>query len=484
MILLEGDALHKLKELDKDSIDTIITDPPYGYAFMNKDWDKAVISSETWKECLRVLKPGAFAAIMSSPRQDVLSRMIVNLQNAGFRTDFTSIYWTYSQGFPKAANISKLVDKREGGQRNKIPSTGNLHVNDTSHGWSMMEKKEEYLMCDHNPVTDKAKELDGSYAGFQPKPAIEVILMVMKPLSEKTFVDQALKNGKGITWLDSVRIPFQDSSDYENALKAHREHPSLSYKQDGRKTILGNGGQSSNSKGRFPANLLVSDSVLKDHSKYFSLDKWFETTFPFIITPKPSPAEKNKGLDKWIEPKKEQQEFRYTKMVRKNKPDFKEISEYLKTWIYKKYDHHSILANDLDVNESLIRHWTGKSGNQDLLPTLEYWLKLKEILGFDDKYDKIMTEYVEEDRAKWGGMSNGTKYYYHNHINNHPTVKPLKLMSYLVAFLTKEGETVLDPFCGSGTTLIAAKILHRKYVGIELNPEYIEIAKARLNAYG
>ena len=113
MLLLTGDALTQLKtQIDDNSIDTLITDPPYGYSFMNKDWDKAVIGVETWSECLRVLKPGAFAAIMSSPRQDVLSRMIVNLQDAGFRTDFTSIYWTYASGFPKAANISKLVDKR------------------------------------------------------------------------------------------------------------------------------------------------------------------------------------------------------------------------------------------------------------------------------------------------------------------------------------------------------------------------------------
>jgi hypothetical protein len=107
-----GDCLEVLKTFPDESIDTIVTDPPYGYSFMNKDWDKAVIGVETWKECLRVLKPGAFAAIMSSPRQDVLARMIVNLQDAGFRTDFTSLYHTFASGFPKAANVSKLVDKR------------------------------------------------------------------------------------------------------------------------------------------------------------------------------------------------------------------------------------------------------------------------------------------------------------------------------------------------------------------------------------
>jgi len=87
-----GDALYKLKEFEDNSIDEILTDPPYGYSFMNKDWDKAVVSVDIWKECLRVLKPGAFAFVMCAPRQDVHSRMIINLQDAGFKVDFTSIF--------------------------------------------------------------------------------------------------------------------------------------------------------------------------------------------------------------------------------------------------------------------------------------------------------------------------------------------------------------------------------------------------------
>src|SRR3989304_8196734 len=123
-----GDCLEELKNIENDSIDSIITDPPYGYSFMGKDWDKAVPSIDIWEECLRVLKPGSFAFIMSSPRQDILSRMIINLQDAGFRTDFTSIYWAYSSGFPKATNISKIIDKKLGYEREIIKETksGNI----------------------------------------------------------------------------------------------------------------------------------------------------------------------------------------------------------------------------------------------------------------------------------------------------------------------------------------------------------------------
>lgn len=490
MTIYHGDALETLNTFDNESIDSIITDPPYGYSFMNKDWDKAVIGVETWKECLRVLKPGSFAAIMSSPRQDVLARMVCNLQDAGFRTDFTSIYWTYASGFPKAANISKLVDKRaevnkdfieqrkkcqiyirqklyerykhhdilanelgvaeslirhwigKCGDQDLLPTwkfyiilKEKLGLND-EYDSIIEERPKEWIEAEREIVgqmkkarsegqhsaalptlgrktkyidinitkssTDRAKELDGSYAGFQPKPALEVVLIVMKPLSEKTFVDQALKNGKGISWLDDGRISFQDDKDIESAkygaktgihsfIQNYLKHGYRTNSEaDYVKKVLTQEINSINSKGRFPANLLVSDSVLKDHSRYFDLDKWFDTTFPFIITPKASSTERNKGLEKWM---------------------------------------------DQTVTDGRIK-------------------------DVDNPFQRGLTPRK----------------------NIHPTCKPIKLMSYLISLFSREGDVILDPFCGSGTTLIAVKMLNRNPIGIEINKEYIEIANQRLSS--
>ena len=166
--ILHGDSLDLLKDLDDNSVDSIVTDPPYGYSFMGKDWDKALPSIDIWKESVRVLKPGGFAFIMSAPRSDVHSRMCLMLEEAGFRIDFTPIAWTYATGFPKAMNIGKAVDKRG----------------------------------------ENSEQLDGSYAGYQPKPAWENVIVCMKPLDQKGYLDQALNNGKGVTWLDDTRIPF------------------------------------------------------------------------------------------------------------------------------------------------------------------------------------------------------------------------------------------------------------------------------------
>ncbi|MBT6750497.1 MAG: hypothetical protein HOA72_16325, partial [Desulfobacula sp.] len=90
--LIKGDCLNKLKKIPSNCIDLMITDPPYGLSYYGLDWDKKVPNPEVWKECLRVLKPGGFAFVMSSARQDVLSRMILNLGDAGFNMKFTSLY--------------------------------------------------------------------------------------------------------------------------------------------------------------------------------------------------------------------------------------------------------------------------------------------------------------------------------------------------------------------------------------------------------
>ena len=88
-----GDALTELKKLESNSIDLLCTDPPYGIKFMSKSWDRALPDKQVWAECLRVLKDGAFAFVMSIPRADCLSRMIISLEDAGFIVNFTPIFW-------------------------------------------------------------------------------------------------------------------------------------------------------------------------------------------------------------------------------------------------------------------------------------------------------------------------------------------------------------------------------------------------------
>jgi site-specific DNA-methyltransferase (adenine-specific) len=344
---------------------------------------------------------------MASPRQDVLSRMIQMLEEAGFVIGFTSLYWTYATGFPKAQNISKAIDKKLGAKREVI----NERIMPDLRGGNYGQGKNEYekiIIQDTIPATPKARQLDGSYAGFQPKPAVEIILVVMKPCNEKTYTKQALANGKGITWLDDCRIPYGDETlSIGNRHKQGRAE-GYGFKQAWKQT----GGmvwtpekdwnqdieRQAHEKGRFPANIVISDDVLDGgYSRFFSLDAWAEDlpkkvqqNLPFFIVPKASKKEKDAGCE------------------------------------------------NFPVREKDNRTDTAKG--------------------------TMTKKGLQPSR------------------NTHPTVKPLTLMSYLITMGSRPGDVVLDPFCGSGTTCIAAHKLQRRSIGIELNQQYFEIATAKMRA--
>jgi len=351
--LVKGDSLQELKKYDDNSVDLLCTDPPYGYGFMGRDWDKVLPDIGIFEECFRVLKPGSMAFVMSAPRSDVQYRMAEMLERVGFRIDYTPIYWTYASGFPKAMNISKMIDKQKGAKREvtgkgkagaafhkgKGVITGGFGNISDGTGTATTEWDEK-----NNPATDEAKKLDGSYAGFQPKPAVEVVIVAMKPLDKKGYLEQAQDNQKGVTWFDDCRIPFEESDTPQGGYGAmdigigkpgetqdYRKKKKITMpdlRDVGKKSKEAIGidklsyGQVQNAErkeyepntvGRFPANMLVSDEVLDDYSRYFSLDSWFQKnleslpepvqqTFPFMIVPKASRSEKDNGLDRNIHP--------------------------------------------------------------------------------------------------------------------------------------------------------------------------------------
>jgi site-specific DNA-methyltransferase (adenine-specific) len=266
--ILHGDCLDHLKDMPENHVDLICTDPPYQLSgitkvdkrkdqpfarpqarrgFMGKEWD-VIPPQDIWNELYRVLKHGAFAFIMCSPRLDCLTEMGMKLKEAGFVMSFSSIFWSYASGFPKASNISKMVDKRNGRQPQQYKELGeylrsmrgNRPQKDISKyfpsktggltgcvaNWELgfnVPTKEQWIILKKElnldnrydelierteaerevvgkipmtigiggnsdrmgkekiidlPETPQAKALDGSYAGFQPKPAVENILDV------------------------------------------------------------------------------------------------------------------------------------------------------------------------------------------------------------------------------------------------------------------------------------------------------------------
>jgi len=403
-----------MAEFPRDSVDLVVTDPPYGLEFMGKEWDKTLPPMEAFEEVRRVLKPGALCFVMSSPRQDLMWRMMRLLEDAGFEMQQSFISWVYKTGFPKAYDVSKSIDKKLGLKREEI---GKYQPPEMEGEWNLKQDDDETVTGSGGtftaskrrtlgitaPASDLAREWDGWKSQTGLKPALEPILMVNKPLSEKTIVDNVLRWGTGAINVDACRIPFQKQDKpqpFAGNKRAGEEYGELSdiydLSTDGTKRAF----YEANQKGRFPANLLVSDGALDtgeitestDRKKYVGKTYGSPNGRTYL-------SEKSQGLG-------------YS--------DIGDQSRYfdLDAWA----EHHGIL-----------------------------------------------------DVAKPSSAERGEG-------NIHPTVKPIKLMAYLIELGCPKDGVVLDPFAGSGTTCIACKRLARKYIGIEIDPEYIEIARGRVNA--
>ena len=497
--LIKGDSLQELKKYDDNSIDLLCTDPPYGYSFMGRDWDKTLPPKEIFEECFRVLKPGSMAFVMSAPRSDVQYRMAEMLEKVGFRIDYTPIYWTYASGFPKAMNIGKMLDKRQGNKREEVEDPQSAKRNKTK---SDREVYGDYKDTNYK-VTKGSSELEGSYGGFQPKPAVEVVIVAMKPLDKKGYLEQAQDNGKGITWFDDCRIPFSDESEQWGNVPADdiRGGNLINDETKNHPTLIKN----SSPMGRFPANLLVSDDVLDDgtekKTKVSDYEKYVNNTKGF------TERSSVKEGENYNQVSSQQWGMKKPKKKKMTMPDLRDVGKKSKEAIgidklsfgqvenaeRKEYEVWDIQEDDIGYSRYFsLDAWFSK--NIKLLPepvqkTFPFMIVPKAsksekndgLDNFEEQF-KAGADFRPNHKEKALKGEDGNPYGRWNKIKNiHPTVKPLTLMSYLVTLGSRKGDMVLDPFMGSGTTPLACVSLERKYIGIDNEQDYYEIAKARVD---
>ena len=423
MKLLLGDCLDKLKELDDNSVDSIVTDPPYGLSFMGKKWDYDVPSQEIFEECLRVLKPGGYLLSFAGSR--TYHRMAVRVEDAGFEIR-DQIMWIYGSGFPKSMNIGKAMDKVQGNEREVVGKKGGkidfskTKKGDTSFYETAWDNK-DYVELE---ITKGNSPYEGW--GTALKPAHEPIVMARKPLSEKTVVNNVLEWGTGVINIDESRIGTTTKT---NAGKAYKEN----------NRIAANGGyvndvsSQEHNYGRFPANIILDKEagrILDEQTGELStvgspkkIDNSKTSIFGagvpgfqmygdkggasrFFYCPKTSKTDRNEGLDEF--------EDKYYAAGNQAKAELK--------------------RGNVEFNSN-----KGK--------------------GKDERHNHNQV-----------GVSK----------NNHPTVKPTDLMLYLIRLITPKGGTTLDPFMGSGSTGKAAVRGGFDFVGIEREKEYMEIAEARI----
>jgi site-specific DNA-methyltransferase (adenine-specific) len=204
--LWQGDCLDVLRTLPDCSVDSIVTDPPYGLKFMGKRWDYDVPSVEVWAECLRVLKPGAHLLAFAGTRTQ--HRMAVRIEDAGFEIR-DMIAWVYGSGFPKSLDVSKAIDKAAGAERETKRvrySPQQLNCKDGQNERPWMKAAAEagfHELPGDEPATDAARQWAGW--GTALKPALEPITVARKPLSG-TVAATVLEHGTGALNVDGCRV--------------------------------------------------------------------------------------------------------------------------------------------------------------------------------------------------------------------------------------------------------------------------------------
>jgi site-specific DNA-methyltransferase (adenine-specific) len=239
--LMLGDNMESLKKLPENSIDSIVSDPPYGLSFMGKKWDYDVPSVEFWREVYRVLKPGGH--ILSFGGTRTYHRMVVNIEDAGFEIR-DQVMWLYGSGFPKSHNIGKAVDKIEGNERQLVKEVKNNRTAGSDFG--------DYGIGDRN-ITKGQSKYEGW--GTALKPANEPICVARKPLSEKTIAENVIKWGTGGINIDGCRIEYKSEADEKSSIPG-----SLNSNQKNSSFGIGEG-HIHNTEGRFPANIILDETA-------------------------------------------------------------------------------------------------------------------------------------------------------------------------------------------------------------------------------
>lgn len=462
--ILKGDCLEVLKKYEQDSFDSLITDPPAGISFMGKEWDKGhnfiPEMTEIYKECLRVLKPGAHGLVWAIPRTSHWTATA--LENAGFeiRDVITHIF---GSGFPKSHDISKAIDKMYGAERevigpNKYANRGRVQ----SKLQCDVGKSENSL--DTKPATTEAKKWQGF--GTAIKPASEHYILVRKPLSESTVAKNVLKHGTGGLNIDQSRISTSDSLNGGAYSKEGDRNPTSN--------LLGAANKEYHQpQGRFPANLVLS------HNEDCELVGTKEVKG---ITGSNTGlhGENSSGEFKGLNPqervgssKETVDDWQCTEGCA-----VKELNDQSGRF-FKTFEGEWKCTEDCPVAEI---------DKQSGVLKFSYATNEGKASSIYNNEMKSERNIINKDRAKdYGGAS---RFFYcakaskrdRGQDNNHPTVKNTKLMEYLIKLITPPQGIVLDPFAGSGSTGVAAKRLGFGFVGIEKEAEYFEIAEKRIEA--
>jgi site-specific DNA-methyltransferase (adenine-specific) len=438
-----------------------------GGGFMGKTWDSFVPGPATWKEVFRVLKPGGHVLMFSGTRTFDIATLALRL--AGFEIR-DCLSWMYGQGFPKSMDISKAIDKQAGAER-EVVGPSRRHGGGSTDKFARDEWTKNNMatmgMVETAPATPEAKQWEGW--GTALKPSWEPIVVARKPVVG-TVAANVLKYGTGALNIDATRIatndklgggaetetradqktnegwtrPWMDDPDAQTA------HAARVRENVAKAEVLG----------RFPANTLLThtEDCVQTGTKTVRSNGHYPSARPGTTT---ITTDGHAGQEGLVES--------YT------------TGETVESWECAKDCPIRLLDAQTGVLKSGVPGFRGAGGEVNTSPA--YGAESRKagdsMTGFGDQGGASRFFYNGKVTKKERnlGLPEGM-------VNDHPTVKPVDVMEWLIKLITPPGGWVVDPFMGSGATAVAAAKLDVNFIGLELDPSYVEIAAHRAAHYG
>ena len=450
--LFHGDCLDVMAGMEAQSVDSIVCDPPAGISFMGKKWDGDKGGRNAWiawmasiaAECLRVLKPGGHAFVWALPRTSHWTATA--WEDAGFEVR-ERVAHIFGSGFPKSLNVGKAIDKAAGAERevvvvredfaarapkNNFDQFSATNPSENGINTRAFAQKKGQITA---PATPEAQQWDGW--GTALKPAMEDWWLFRKPLAERTVAANVLKWGTGGLNVDACRVEGESGNGHWT-----------NNREVGKNGIYGkfqalpiDNGNNGHAQGRWPANLILS----------YPEDEYDDEG---NLLPTPGKDEVLKGFP---ESAGQQGDVKGTEPSKPGEANCYGIFGRVAS------------AKRGDTGSAARFFYVAKSSKRDRDEGCE---------GLEEK-GKVFNGQSAQPAGNAAG-SVEDKFSTQPAKNFHPCVKPTALMQYLCRLITPPGGLVLDPFMGSGSTGKGAVLEGFRFVGIEQDAEYIEIARPRI----
>jgi DNA modification methylase len=534
--LKQGDVIEQLKTLNDESVDAIITDPPYNLSFMGKKWDSkgGPLGFQQWcaewgSECLRVLRKGGFIFSFGGTR--TYHRMTSGLEDAGFIIK-DCFSWNYGSGFPKSQNTAKAIDKKLGVEPTILgrnPNSREKSDKDNTLFESGTVGKTAYIT---EPTSELAQRWKG-YGSASIKPAWEPIILAQKPF-KGTIINNVIENGVGVVNIDACRISHNEpvKTTQRKGRDSAGVFDSDACGYDNSKNTMA----SASPSGRFPANVLLShhpscvrvgEKSIKNNSGSVSGNEPSHAgnenancygEYQRIPSPKYGDDKGYEIIEDWVcEPNcpidmmNTQSGDTSSTRIGNPKDAIKKVGNKLFGGVEQKEQSVSHDYRDSggasrffhqpqwdchdDCPIHLLDKQAPKVGN---LYQAKRTVPDKGGSGLSWTNGGKATGTANDPTGVFDGLGGASRFFYHAKVskrertcngevdNKHPTLKPIALMEYLIKFACPTADAmgrqpvIMDCFLGSGSTAVAANRLNVDCIGIEYREEALETAYNRL----